>query len=122
MKPEPARSLRPLLWLVFAGAVFTTAVTVLRSGFVQLRFNWPEDQPAAPLVVATVLLALLLFAVYLLRTGRRSPARTGETPTASGSRATTKPARIGLVAERPTTRLSDVAGVDEAKEEMSEVV
>jgi cell division protease FtsH len=122
MKPEPARSLRPLLWLVFAGAVFTTAVTVVRSGFVQLRFNWPEDQPAAPLVVATVLVALLLFAVYLLRTGRRSPARTGETPTASGSRATTKPARIGLVAERPPTRFSDVAGADEAKEELAEVV
>ena len=38
------------------------------------------------------------------------------------SRAPTRPSRIGLVAERPPTRFTDVAGAEEAKEELAEIV
>jgi len=37
-------------------------------------------------------------------------------------RTPTRPSRIGLVAERPPTRFTDVAGAEEAKEELAEIV
>ncbi len=42
--------------------------------------------------------------------------------TGGAPRTPTRPSRIGLVAERPPTRFTDVAGADEAKEELAEIV
>jgi cell division protease FtsH len=105
------------------GAVTTAVVTSFRSGFIQFRVNWPDDQPAAPLLMAGVLVAVLLLVLYLVLSSRRAGTRSSDMPTPTGNpRAPTKPTRIGLVAERPPTRFSDVAGAAEAKEELAEVV
>src|SRR5687767_13922859 len=115
MNGDARPSLRPLLLVILIGAVTTALVTSFRSGFVQFRINWPDDQPAAPLLMAGVLVAMLLLVLYLVLSGRRSGARPSDGPTHSGNpRAPTKPSRIGLVAERPPTRFSDVAGAAEA--------
>jgi cell division protease FtsH len=122
MNRHSGQSLRPLLVVILLGAIVTSLVTALRSGFLRVLISWPEDQPAAPLVVAAACVAMILLALYLLLSGRRSSARSSETPTMVGPRSASKPARIGLVAERPPTRFSDVAGAEEAKEELAEIV
>ena len=122
MNRHPGQSLRPLLVVILLGAIVTSLVTALRSGFLRVLISWPEDQPAAPLLAAAACVAMILLALYLLLSGRRSSARSSETPTMVGPRSASKPARIGLVAERPPTRFSDVAGAEEAKEELAEIV
>jgi len=124
MNGESKPTLRPLLFVILFGVVVTSIVTAFRSGFLQVAVRWPEDQPSAPLLVALLGVALVLLTVYLIVSGRRAAAARGhEPPLATGSpRTPTRPTRIGLVAERPPTRFTDVAGADEAKEELSEVV
>src|SRR5215207_4028666 len=115
MNGEPRHSPRPLLLVLLVVATATSVITAFRSGLVQLQVRWPEDQPAAPMVAAFVLVVIFLLALFLILSGRRAPSRTNEPmqPT-SGPRSPTRPSRIGLVAERPPTRFSDVAGADEA--------
>jgi cell division protease FtsH len=102
----------------------TSVVTAFRSGFVQVGVRWPDDQPSAPLLVALLGVALALLTVYLIVSGRRSVGRANEPPMSTGGapRTPTRPSRIGLVAERPPTRFTDVAGAEEAKEELAEIV
>ena len=124
MNGESKPTLRPLLYVILFGVLVTSVVTAFRSGFVQVAFRWPEDQPSAPLLVALLGVALALLTVYLVVSGRRASSRTSEPPLATGGapRTPTRPTRIGLVAERPPTRFTDVAGADEAKEELAEIV
>jgi len=64
-----------------------------------------------------------LLTLYLIISGRRTTHRSHEPPMTTGiARTPTRPSRIGLVAERPPTRFTDVAGADEAKEELAEIV
>ena len=123
MNGESKPTLRPLLFVILFGVLVTSIVTAFRSGFVQVAFRWPDDQPSAPLLVALLGVALALLTVYLIVSGRRASNRSSEPPMATGGapRTPTRPSRIGLVAERPPTRFTDVAGADEAKEELSEM-
>jgi cell division protease FtsH len=124
MNGESKPTLRPLLFVILFGVLVTSVVTAFRSGFVQVAVRWPEDQPSAPLLVALLGVALALLTVYLIVSGRRASGRPSEPPLATGAgpRTPTRPSRIGLVAERPPTRFTDVAGAEEAKEELSEIV
>jgi len=125
MNGESKPTLRPLLFVILFGVLVTSIVTAFRSGFVQVGVRWPEDQPSAPLLVALLGVALALLTVYLIVSGRRASARTSDGPpmaTGGAPRTPTRPSRIGLVAERPPTRFTDVAGADEAKEELAEIV
>ncbi|MDP8922121.1 MAG: ATP-dependent zinc metalloprotease FtsH [Chloroflexota bacterium] len=123
MNGEPRPSPRPLIFVILVGAIAASAVTAVRTGFVQLDIAWPEDQPALPLLVALLLVAMGLTTLYLVLSGRRGSARPSDPPVAGhGGRTPVRPTRIGLVAERPPTRFSDVAGADEAKEELAEIV
>src|SRR5437764_440061 len=123
MNGESKPSLRPLLFVILFGVLVTSVVTAFRSGFVQVALHWPDDQPSAPLLVALLGVGLTLLTVYLIVSGRRGTHRTHEPPMTTGmSRTPTRPSRIGLVAERPPTRFTDVAGAEEAKEELAEVV
>jgi cell division protease FtsH len=123
MSPEPRQSFRPLLLVILLGGLATFVITAFRSGIVRVSLTWPEDQPSVPIVAVVVLVAMLLLLLYLALSARKSGARAGGPPMASGGpRSPAKPARVGLVAERPPTRFTDVAGADEAKEELMEVV
>src|SRR3954454_6111768 len=123
MNGESKPSLRPLVFVILFGVLVTSVVTAFRSGFVQFAVHWPEDQPSAPLLVAMLGVGLALLTLYLVFSGRRSMARPHEPPLSTGmTRTPTRPSRIGLVTERPPTRFTDVAGAEEAKEELSEVV
>jgi cell division protease FtsH len=124
MNGESKPTLRPLLFVILFGVLVTSIVTAFRSGFVQVAVRWPDDQPSAPLLVALLGVALTLLTVYLIVSGRRTSGRPHEPPMATGAgpRAPTRPSRIGLVAERPPTRFTDVAGAEEAKEELAEIV
>jgi cell division protease FtsH len=123
MNGESKPSLRPLLFVILFGVLVTSIVTAFRSGFVQVGLHWPDDQPSAPLLVALLGVGLALLTLYLIFSGRRSMHRSHETPMSTGmSRTPARPSRIGLVAERPPTRFTDVAGAEEAKEELAEVV
>src|SRR5215207_897591 len=125
MNGESKPTLRPLLFVILFGVVVTSVVTAFRSGFVQVAIRWPDDQPSAPLLVAFLGVALALLTVYLVVSGRRASARTSDGPPLTGTgapRTPTRPSRIGLVAERPPTRFTDVAGAEEAKEELAEIV
>jgi len=123
MNGESKPSLRPLVFVILFGVLVTSVVTAFRSGFVQFAVHWPEDQPSAPLLVAMLGVGLALLTLYLIFSGRRSMARPHEPPLSTGmTRTPTRPSRIGLVTERPPTRFTDVAGAEEAKEELSEVV
>jgi len=123
MNGESKPTLRPLLFVILFGVVVTSVVTAFRSGFLQVAVRWPEDQPSAPLLVALLGVALVLLTVYLIVSSRRAAARSSDAPMATGApRTPTRPSRIGLVAERPPTRFTDVAGAEEAKEELAEIV
>ncbi len=123
MPREPRRSLRPLLLVLLLAGGFTGAVSALRSGVLQVQVNWPENQPAAPLIAVVMLVSVLVLALYLMLRGRGAAGRPTDPPQAlGGPRSPSKPSRIGLVAERPPTRFSDVAGAEEAKEELAEIV
>jgi cell division protease FtsH len=123
MNGESKPSLRPLLFVILFGVLVTSVVTAFRSGIVQVGMHWPDDQPSAPLLVALLGVGLALLTVYLIVSGRRATNRSHETPMSTGmARTPTRPSRIGLVAERPPTRFTDVAGAEEAKEELAEVV
>ena len=122
MNRQAPPSVRPLLVVVLVAAVVTSLVTALRSGVLRVALAWPEDQPALPLLAAAGCVAMLLLALYLILSRRRSPVRSSETPAMGGPRSASRPGRIGLVVERPPTRFSDVAGAEEAKEELSEIV
>jgi len=123
MNGETRPSPRPLIFVILMGAVATSVVTAVRTGFVQFGIAWPADQPALPLLVALLVMAMGLTTLYLFTSSRRAAARPHDPPLAGGGpRAATRPTRIGLVTERPPTRFSDVAGAEEAKEELSEIV
>src|SRR5215208_2382669 len=122
MNRQAPPSVRPLLVVVLVAALVTSLVTALRSGVLRVSLAWPEDQPALPLLAAAGCVAMLLLALYLILSRRRSPVRSSETPATGGPRSASRPSRIGLVVERPPTRFSDVAGAEEAKEELSEIV
>src|SRR3954465_3805599 len=140
MNGESKPTLRPLLFVILFGVLVTSIVTAFRAGFVQVALRWPDDQPSAPLLVAFLGVALALLTVYLVVSGRRASARTSDGPPPARTRAPwprrcagpplagtgaprtpTRPSRIGLVAERPPTRFTDVAGAEEAKEELGEL-
>ncbi len=123
MNPDPRPSFRPLALVLLIGVVLTATIGALRGGLIQIHMNWPADQPALPAVAATVAIGVILLTLYLAIGGRRANARSPEPRTpAGGPRSPSKPSRIGLVAERPPTRFTDVAGQEEAKEELMEVV
>jgi cell division protease FtsH len=123
MNGDSKPSLRPLLFVILFGVLVTSVVTAFRSGFVQLAVHWPDDQPSAPLFVALLGVGLALLTLYLIFSSRRGAARPHDPPMSTGmTRTPTRPSRIGLVAERPPTRFTDVAGAEEAKEELAEVV
>ncbi|MCC6179200.1 MAG: ATP-dependent zinc metalloprotease FtsH [Chloroflexi bacterium] len=123
MNSESKPSLRPLLFVILFGALATSVVTAFRSGLIQVAFKWPDDQPALTLLVALFAVTLVFMIVFLVTSGRRSATRSNDQPMGGGTpRMPARPARIGLVAERPPTRFSDVAGAEEAKEELLEVV
>jgi len=123
MNGESKPSLRPLLFVILFGVLVTTIVTGFRSGILQVAVHFPEDQPSAPLLVAMLGVGLGLLTLYLIVSSRRTTHRSHEPPMSTGmSRTPTRPSRIGLVAERPPTRFTDVAGAEEAKEELAEIV
>src|SRR5215210_7887988 len=124
MNAESKPTLRPLLFVILFGVLVTSIVTAFRSGFLQVNVRWPDDQPSAPLLVALLGVALALLTVYLVVSGRRASGRPSDPPMATGAgpRTPNRPSRIGLVAERPPTRFTDVAGAEEAKEELAEIV
>ncbi len=75
--------------------------------------------PLAPLV--PILLTVGVLTAVMVFLARRQPAGySGERP--SGVMAFSRSRAPVLLASRPTTRFADVAGVDEAKEELAEVV
>jgi hypothetical protein len=84
MNGESKPSLRPLLFVILFGVLVTSIVTGFRSGLVQVAVRWPEDQPAAPLLVALLAISLALLATYLIVSGRRAASRPNDPPMATG--------------------------------------
>ncbi|HYU19853.1 MAG TPA: ATP-dependent zinc metalloprotease FtsH [Chloroflexota bacterium] len=123
MNAEPRPSLRPLICVVVLGALVAGLMTATRGGLVEVTINWPQDQPGPPLLAAAAIVSLFLFVVYVFLSARRSPSQPSEPPATPGPpRPPGRPTRMGLITERPPTRFSDVAGAEEAKEELAEVV
>jgi cell division protease FtsH len=123
MNPEPRPSPRRLVLIVVTCLVVTTVLLVFRAGYVQVHLNVPSELGGLPIVAAVAVVAVLLTTVFLAVGGRR-PSPQSEEPRqrSGGPRSPGRPSRIGLVAERPPTRFADVAGQEEAKEELTEVV
>src|SRR4051812_14103304 len=123
MHGEWRPTLRPLLVVVLFGVLVTSVVTAFRSGFVEVAVRWPEDQSSVSPLMVSLGVALALLTVYLIISAGQASGRPSDSPLGTGAPHTpTRPSRIGLVAERPTTRFTDVAGAEEAKEELAEIV
>ncbi|MFN8524108.1 MAG: ATP-dependent zinc metalloprotease FtsH [Chloroflexota bacterium] len=123
MNETRRRSLRPLMMVVFATALTSAVWSLYRLGIIQFQVAWPEDQPVAPVVAGGVLIMVFSLAIFLAVGMRPRVPRTVENPAQPATgRGPARPSRLGLIAERPTTRFTDVAGAAEAKEELAEIV
>ncbi|HEY8476760.1 MAG TPA: ATP-dependent zinc metalloprotease FtsH [Chloroflexota bacterium] len=118
---QPYGNGRPLLFVLLGVALATLAMTVFGRLFADL------GAPPPPSIVGLVLTAggmgVLIGAGIVLATSRRRvpPGEWGESPPAAGRVLTSSTIRA-ITADWPSTRFSDVAGVDEAKAELQEVV